>query len=66
MRTVYTAPNGTTDVVATAGGFRVRVKTRTGGWVTLGQSFTATYQAREVADDIDRFRPDGTGRFPVS
>ena len=56
MRTVHTSPNGLADVVATGGGFRVRVRETDGTWRLLGTAHTATYRAREQADRADAAR----------
>ena len=63
MRTFWTAPNGTADVVRVAyAGYLVRVKKADGAWLTLDR-IRDFADAKRFAREVDRFRPDGSGRF---
>lgn len=65
--TVWTAPNGTADVILPTHGtwYKVRVKTRIGTWMQTDTRYLSEQNAIAAAREVDRFKPDGSGRFPV-
>lgn len=65
LTTLYTAPNGTADVAldVVSRAYVVRFKTERGRWYRLDNSFPVRAMAVRAAKEIDRFKPDGSGRF---
>lgn len=65
MRTVYTAPHKTADVVEFRDGtFCTRYKNAFGYW-RLGTRYQRKDRDRAIHDaiEVDKFNPDGSGRF---
>jgi len=65
---VWTAPNGTADVILPLDGtfYQVRVQKADGTWINTAAHYLTEADAKAAAKEADRFKPDGSGRFPVT